>query len=499
MVLADLGEKIISALASLSNATVINEEVLDSMLKEVCAALLEADVNIRQVKQLRENVKLVIDFENMAGGLNKRKMIQGAVAQELVKLVDPGVVPYQPLKRRPNVIMLVGLQGSGKTTTCTKLAYHYQKNGWKAALVCADTFRAGAFDQLKQNAIKARIPFYGDNAQVDPVVIAQEGVEMFKQEGFNFIVVDTSGRHKQEDSLFEEMLQVSNAVKPDNIIFVMDASIGQACEAQARAFKEKVDVGSVIITKLDGHARGGGALSAVAATKSPIIFMGTGEQIGDLEPFKTKPFIGKLLGFGDVEGLIDKINQVDQDENGQLIENLKKGLFTLRDMKEQFHNIMKMGPLSQIMAMIPGFRQNLMTKDGDQESTARLKKFMFIMDSMAEGELDHADGGKLFTKEPTRISRVAKGSGVAEKDVKELISQYTQFAAVVKKKGGIAAMLKGPGGNKAKLNHHQMARTMDPKVLQKMGGAKGIENIMRQLQQGAAGGLGGLGNMMGFG
>ena len=150
--------------------------------------------------------------------------------------------PYVPVKGEANVIMMVGLQGSGKTTTCTKLAYHYQKKGWKACLVCADTFRAGAYDQLKQNATKARIPFYGSYTEVDPVNIAADGVEMFKNEGFEMIIVDTSGRHKQEDSLFEEMLAVSNAVDPDNVIFVMDASIGQACEGQAKAFKEKVDV-----------------------------------------------------------------------------------------------------------------------------------------------------------------------------------------------------------------------------------------------------------------
>jgi len=148
----------------------------------------------------------------MAGVLNTRRMNQSVVVKVLIKLVDPGVKAYQPVKGRPNIIMFVGLQGSGKTTTCTKLAYHYLRKNWKACLVCADTFRAGAYDQLKQNATKARIPFYGSYTEVDPVVIAQDGVEMFKKEGFEIIVVDTSGRHKQEDSLFEEMLQVSNAV-----------------------------------------------------------------------------------------------------------------------------------------------------------------------------------------------------------------------------------------------------------------------------------------------
>ncbi|XP_064485014.1 signal recognition particle subunit SRP54 [Ornithodoros turicata] len=493
MVLADLGRKITNALRSLSNATIINKEVLDSMLKEICTALLEADVNIRLVKQLRENVRTVIDIDEMAAGLNKRRMIQSAVFKELIKLVDPGVKAWQPTKGKNNIIMFVGLQGSGKTTTCTKLAYHYMKKGWKTCLVCADTFRAGAFDQLKQNATKARIPFYGSYTEVDPVVIAQDGVEKFKKEGFEIIIVDTSGRHKQEDSLFEEMLQVANVTSPDNIIFVMDASIGQACESQARAFKEKVDVGAVIVTKLDGHAKGGGALSAVAATQSPIIFIGTGEHIDDFEPFKVKPFISKLLGMGDIEGLIDKVNELKLDDNEELIEKLKHGEFTLRDMYEQFQNIMKMGPFSQIMGMIPGFSSDFMTKGNEQESMARLKKLMTIMDSMNDNELDSREGAKLFSRQPTRVTRVARGAGVTTKEVQELLSQYTKFAAMVKKMGGIKGLFKG--GDMAKnvnqvqmnkLNQH-MAKMMDPRILQQMGGFSGLQNMMRQLQGAASG------------
>ncbi|CAL8099651.1 unnamed protein product [Orchesella dallaii] len=499
MVLAELGRKITTALRSLNNATVINEEVLNAMLKEICSALLEADVNVRLVKKLRENVRGAIDFDEMAAGVNKRRMIQTTVFQELVKLVDPGVKAYQPVKAKSNVIMFVGLQGSGKTTTCTKLAYHYMKKGWKTCLVCADTFRAGAYDQLKQNATKARIPFYGSYTEIDPVVIAQDGVEMFRKENFEIIIVDTSGRHKQEDSLFEEMLQVSNAVDPDNIIFVMDATIGQACESQSRAFKEKVDVGSVIITKLDGHAKGGGALSAVAATQSPVIFIGTGEHIDDLEPFKTKPFISKLLGMGDIEGLVEKVEELKLEDNQELIKKIQHGHFTLRDMYEQFQNIMKMGPFSQIMGMIPGFSQDFLGKGSEQESMARLKRLMTIMDSMNDGELDNRDGSKLFTKQPGRILRVSYGSGVTEREVRELLTQYTKFAAVVKKMGGIKGLFKGGDMAKnvnptqmAKLNQ-QMAKMMDPRVFQQMGGMNGLQSIMRQLQQGG----GGLGNLLG--
>jgi signal recognition particle subunit SRP54 len=493
MVLADLGRKITSALRGLSSATVINEEVLDSMLKEICSALLSADVNVLLVKKLRDNVRSVIDFEDMAAGLNKRRMIQSAVFKELVKLIDPGVKAWQPVKATPNVIMFVGLQGSGKTTTCTKMAYFYQKKGWKTCLVCADTFRAGAFDQVKQNATKAKIPFYGSYTETDPVVIAQEGVDKFKAEGFEVIIVDTSGRHKQEDTLFEEMLQVSNAVTPDNIVFVMDASIGQACEAQARAFKDKVDVASVIVTKLDSHAKGGGALSAVAATKSPIIFIGTGEHIDDFEAFKVQPFVSKLLGMGDIEGLIDKVSELKLDDNEELMKKLKQGQFTLRDMYEQFQNIMKMGPFSQIMGMIPGLGSDFMTKGSEQESMARLKKLMTIMDSMSDQELDSHDGAKLFSRQESRITRVSRGAGVSNTAVKDLLTQYTKFAQMVKKMGGIKGLFKGgdmsKNVNPAQMNklNQQMVKMMDPRVLQSMGGVAGLQNMMKKFQQGAAG------------
>lgn len=488
MVLADLGRKITTALRSLGNATIINQEVLDSLLDQIVRALISADVNINLVKKLRDNVKSVIDFDEMAQGLNKRRMIQMVVFQELVKLIDPGVKPWVPVKKKSNIIMFVGLQGAGKTTTCTKMAYYYQRKGWKCALVCADTFRAGAFDQLKQNATKARIPFYGSYEEADPVVIANEGVEKFKQEGFEIIIVDTSGRHKQEASLFEEMLSIQSAVKPNQVIFVMDASIGQACESQAAAFKSVVDVGAVIVTKLDGHAKGGGALSAVAATKSPIIFIGTGEHIDEFEEFRVKPFVSKLLGMGDLEGLIDKVNELKLEENEDLIEKLKHGEFTIRDMYEQFTNIMKLGPFNQILSMIPGFGTDILKGASEAESKSRLKRLMTIMDSMSDSELDSKEGAKLFSKQPSRLLRVAQGSGVRVREVQELLVQYNRFAGVVKKMGGVKGLFKSGDISRnvnpnqmAKLNQ-QMAKMIEPNILAKMGGTPALQNMLKQIQ-----------------
>src|ERR1700761_9404966 len=208
------------------------------MVKEICNALMEADVNIKLVAGLRKSIKSAVNFKDIAPGVNKKRLIQKAVFDELVKLVDPHAEPFKPKKGKSNVVMFVGLQGAGKTTTCTKLAKWYQARGFKTCLVCADTFRAGAFDQLKQNAIKAKIPYYGSLTQTDPVVVARDGVEKFKKERFEIIIVDTSGRHHQEDALFAEMVEIQAAVQPQQTVMVLDASIGQAAEAQSRAFKE---------------------------------------------------------------------------------------------------------------------------------------------------------------------------------------------------------------------------------------------------------------------
>ena len=291
MVLGELGSALAGALRKLGEHTVVDEEVMDACLKEVTKALLQADVNVQYVVQMKKNIVKQVNIQELAAGLNARKLLEKAVFNELVNMLEGGETEvkekFVPKKGKPNVVMFVGLQGCGKTTTCTKYAYHWQKKGYKPALVCADTFRAGAFDQLKQNATKARIPFYGSYTETDPAKIAADGVERFKDEKNDLIIVDTSGRHKQEDSLFEEMRQVAAAVQPDMTIFVMDSSIGQAAQDQAKAFKATVDVGSVIITKLDGHAKGGGAISAVAGTRSPLAFIRTGPHIGEYEAFDT--------------------------------------------------------------------------------------------------------------------------------------------------------------------------------------------------------------------
>lgn len=418
MVLAELGGKLRESLRRLhvggGRAGNVTRDDLNALLSDVTRALVEADVNVRLVMKLRDNVKAkvepaVAEMEEAAAAAagegaggdeaaamrqrqNLGKIVQKAVVDELVNLLSPGAgygdqdggsadagdssggggagkkkqkgkgssggggsggdggyYSYQMRRGRPNVVLFVGLQGAGKTTTIAKFANYYQRRGWKTAMVCADTFRAGAFDQLKQNATKLRVPFYGSYAEADPVVIAEDGVAQFKKDKYELIIVDTSGRHRQEGALIEEMQEIASSINPDNVVLVMDATQGQAVYDQALAFHNAVDVGSVIITKLDGHAKGGGALSAVAATQSPIIFLGSGEHFDDFDPFNARSFVSKLLGFGDVRGLMEAMKSVNDDGTGgkksqeEMMAKMSKGEFTLRDMYNQFQKVMNMG------------------------------------------------------------------------------------------------------------------------------------------------------------
>ncbi|KAI0006136.1 signal recognition particle protein [Russula compacta] len=552
MVLSDLGRKLNAALSSFNRLPVVDEKVIDALLKEVCAALLESDVNVKLVSQLRQKVRIKVKATFESGGekareANRKNIVQKAVFDELVNLVDPGIEPYKPKKGYPNVIMAVGLQacetllliGNGKTTTCTKLAVHYQKRGFKASIVCADTFRAGAFDQTRQSATKAKVAYFGSYTETDPVAIAAQGVAKFKKEKFEVIIVDTSGRHKQESELFEEMVQIGSAVKPDMTVLVLDASIGQAAEPQSRAFKESADFGAIIVTKMDGHAKGGGAISAVAATKTPIIFLGTGEHLTDLDRFSPQPFISKLLGLGDVQGLMEHMQDLatqNPDRQKEMAKKLEEGKLSIRDWREQIQNVMNLGPISKIASMIPGLPQDLL-QGSDEEGALRLKRMIYITDSMSSAELD-SDGSLFmeFAKDGKpigltwRVSRVARGSGTTVREVEELLCQYRMMANMAKQAGGkngwLQAMQKiqsatggrgrGAGGMPTPSQIQAMQNALPPGMLQQMqrqmrsGG--GIQEMMKTLMQsqggdqmdmeemqsmmsqmGGLGGLGGLG------
>lgn len=517
MVLAELGGKLRESLRKIqSSSSGVDTEALNTLLSEISRALIESDVNVSLVMKMRENIKGRVgdavkkheeNTNSSAAAMNVTKAVQKAVVEELTSLLTPEQIkPYKMKRNKPNIILFVGLQGAGKTTSIAKFANFYQRKGWKTAMVCADTFRAGAFDQLKQNATKLRIPFYGSYTEADPVVIAEEGVEQFISEGYEIIIVDTSGRHKQEGALFEEMQEISAAVNPNNTVFVMDATQGQAIYDQALGFREAVNVGSVIVTKLDGHAKGGGALSAVAATQSPIIFLGSGEKFDDFELFNAKSFVSKLLGFGDVGGFIEEMKEArDGDGQKELMEKMSKGQFTLRDMYKQFQNVMRVGPMNKMMGMVPGMPNYL--QSSDDANKRRLKKFMYMMDSMTDAEMDgkvdwHNKRGSDSTIE-SRIKRIARGSGTHPNEVKMLLQTHKQMEGMVSKMGK-SGMLKGNNMAKQKQMMEAMKKNpaaamsqlnkMNPQMLQQMGGRDAVLKMMQ-----GGGGMPGMSGMPGMG
>ncbi|KAJ4461518.1 putative Signal recognition particle 54 kDa protein 2 [Paratrimastix pyriformis] len=510
MVLGDLGSKLVDALGKLQSSMLLDDGIINQVIKDICLALIQADVNIQQVNELRQSIKRSLDANAIAAGHNKRVLVRQAVVEALSKMFDPGHPPFQPKRGRTNIIMFVGLQGSGKTTTVAKYANFYKKKGFKCAVVCADTFRAGAFSQLQQNAAKVRVPFYGEQENKDPVAIALAGVRMFTEEGFDLIIVDTSGRHMQDTELFEEMKQVADAIHPNDIVFVMDSSIGQAAHDQALAFRQKVNITSVVVTKLDGHAKGGGAL--VAATQSPIVFLGVGEGFDQMELFNTHSFISRLLGMGDVQGLVAKMEEMDlEKKHPELIQNLTEGRFTYKDLRSVLETFMQAGSLTQMMDMMPGpvgkFFHDMQGGDAanaDREGFLRLKGFMTIMDSMTEEELNSV---KPLTA--TRVSRLARGSGQHSRMVQALIEAHKLFSR-------FGSQLKGLGINPAgdinprNLNPQTMRKMMSmmpQQALKQMGGMGGMQNMLKQMASmgrgmggmGGMGGLGGLGGMFGGG
>lgn len=434
-------------------------------------------------------------------------------------------------------------------TSCSQLAVHYQRRGFKTALVCADTFRAGAFDQLKQNAAKAKVPFFGSYTESDPVAISAAGVAKFKAERFDIIIVDTSGRHRQESELFKEMVEISEAVTPDLTIMVLDGAIGQAAEAQSRAFKEAAGFGAIIVTKMDGHAKGGGAISAVAATKTPIMFIGTGEHLYDLERFAPGPFISKMLGMGDLTGLMEHMQEIQsangadaKDKREEMMKKVEQGIFTIRDMRDQLTNIMSMGPLSKIASMIPGMGDMLSAGGNgtEEDASKRMKRLVYIMDAMTTDELN--SDGKPFQTKPKenksklaktieksaksrdkqkqisdqpegsssdlkegqprrankRILRVARGSGTSVREVEELLAQHQMFSAMVKKAGGKQGWLAkaqqaqrgGAGrGGMPNLSPAQLQAAQQRMQSMGMGGNMDLQSMMQSMGGGGGGGF----------
>jgi signal recognition particle subunit SRP54 len=366
--------------------------------------------------------------EQLPKGTNVREHVLRIVYQELVRLVWTSA----DIKLEPQIILMAGLQGSGKTTTTAKLARYFQKKGMKAGVICADTFRPGAYEQLATLCAKINVPCFGNSLEKDAVKITREGLKSLKD--LELVIVDTQGRHALESDLIQEIIELNVLTQANHRWLVIDAALGQQASEQAKRFHEAINIDGVIITKMDGTAKGGGALSAVAETRSGIVFIGSGETIDDLERFDPDGFISRLLGMGDLKALLEKaeeaISKDDVDVNAML-----KGKFTLRDMYKQLEALNKMGPLKQIMGMLPMGNMELPEGVYDVTST-KMVRYRIIMDSMTPFELDDPS---LINS--SRMQRIARGAGATPDEVRELLKYFKMMQRTLKG-------LRGAGGGK---------------------------------------------------
>jgi signal recognition particle subunit SRP54 len=424
MALERLGSSLYDAIRKVFKASIVDEATVKELVHDIQKALLQSDVNVKLVLDISKRIEERALKEKVPPGVSRREHLIEVVYEELTRFLGekPAQIKMEPGKKK--IIMLVGIQGSGKTTNGAKLARYFQKRGLKPALICADTFRPGAYAQLQQLANRISIPIYGDPNAKDSIKVVNEGLKQFLDK--DIIIVDTSGRHKEEQELIKEMKMLEKNIKPDEVMLVIDGTIGQQALAQAKAFNEATPIGSILVTKLDGSARGGGALSAVAATGAPIKFIGTGEKVEDIEPFIPSRFVGRLLGMGDLETLLDKVREAEIKVPGKKAKAILSGKFTLTDMYEQFEAMKGMGSFRKLLQMLPGMSPKI-PEEMLNTAEDRLEKWRVMIQSMTPKEKDDP---KIFNA--SRMKRVARGSGTSEKEVKELLKQYVMMRRMLK-------------------------------------------------------------------
>jgi signal recognition particle subunit SRP54 len=395
------------------------EDAVNEFIREMQKELLKSDVNVKLVAEITSRIKQRALEEKPPPGVPRRHWFITIVYEELVKLLGGDKKPSVKPAKRPWVILLVGLQGSGKTTTAAKIANFYKYEGFKVGLVAADTYRPAAYEQLKQLGDKIGVPVYGDPQTRDAVKLANDGVKYFAERGFDIVIIDTAGRHHREDALLDEMKQIYESVSPDEIMLVLDASTGQQAFTIAKKFHEATPIGSIVVTKLDGTARGGGALSAVAATGATIKFIGTGEKIDELELFNPSRYVSRVLGLGDIESLVESVKRAQIEFTEKDLEDVLAGKINMRLIYKQLVNLRKLGPLRRILQMIPGLGVKLPLEINGKELEAKLEKWIAIINSMTYEELDNPD-----IIDRSRMKRIARGAGVDVEDVRDLLKQY---------------------------------------------------------------------------
>ncbi|MCX6708049.1 MAG: signal recognition particle protein Srp54 [Candidatus Woesearchaeota archaeon] len=435
MVLEKLSESLKNTLQKIAQSLFVDEKLINELVKDIQRALLQSDVNVKLVFELTQKIKDRILKEETPGALTKKEHLINIVYEELTKFLGGEKSELKLGDKMPNKIMLIGLFGSGKTTTAGKLAKYFLKRGKRVALLGLDVHRPAAMDQLMQVGKPINAPVFVLKEEKDPIKIYKHFEPEYKK--FDLLIIDTAGRDALSLDLIEELKQVHDVAKPDESLLVISADIGQAAQTQAKAFHEAGAITGVIVTKMDGTAKGGGALSACAVTGAPIKFIGVGEKVDDFEQFNPKGFVGRLLGMGDLEALLEKAKEAITEEEAKDIEKkLLKGEFNLMDLYSQMEAMSKMGPLGKVLEMIPGLGQISLPKEALQMQEGKLKMWKHAMNSMTKKELEDPD-----VIDAQRIERISKGSGVSTSNIRDMIKQYKQSKKMVK-------MLKGENPEK---------------------------------------------------
>ena len=432
MAFESLSERLSTIFQGLSGKGKLSEDDVNLALKEVRMALLEADVNFKLVKDFVAKVKEKAIGEEVFSSLSPAQTVIKIVKDELTAMMGE---ENTELKLRPQseitVLMMVGLQGAGKTTTAAKLAGKFQKMHRKPLLVACDIYRPAAIEQLRVNAEKLSIPFFSLGNQVKPEEIAKRAYEEAKEKGYNLLILDTAGRLQIDDALMQELKRMKAAVPVDWTILTVDAMTGQEAVNVSQRFSEDIGVDGVILTKCDGDTRGGAALSIKAMTGQPILFLGMGEKLADLEPFYPDRMAGRILGMGDVLSLIEKAqSEIDEEKAKESVRKLSKGQFNYDDFLEQMNQLQKLGGIAGILKMLPGMNKAMQGIDLE-DSEKKMKQVKCIIQSMTFKERANP---KLMN--PSRKKRIASGAGVDISEVNRLVKQFEEMQKMMKQFGG---------------------------------------------------------------
>jgi len=443
MVLEKLGDSLKNTLGKIAKSLFVDEKLINELVKDIQRALLQSDTNVKLVFDLSQKIKTRAK-EKTPPGLTKKEQLINIVYEELTNFLGKETHEIK-IEKKPTKIMLVGLFGSGKTTTAAKLAKFYKKRGYKIALLQTDTWRPAAYDQLEQLAKQVGVDFYGSKEEKDPSKIYQAFQSKLKN--YDLVLIDTAGRDALSEDLIAELNNLNKLIQPEERLLVISADLGQAAQKQAEAFHQACHVTGVIVTKLEGTAKGGGALSACAVTQAPIKFIGVGEKLDDFELFHPKRFVSRLIGMGDLETLLEKAKEALTEEQAKdLGEKFLKGEFNLIDLYQQMLSLKKMGSLKKLIEMIPGFSQLKLPKEMLDVQEEKLEKWKIAMDSMTKEELENPD---LITAE--RLDRISQGSGIPVSLIRELLKQYRQSKKMMKMFKGEKDMTKMMKKMKGKL------------------------------------------------